>query len=89
MLKSVGTERLNEVRKTLHFGRANRQDILVLEKLERGPVPKLAVDAFAGLLCKENERLTDDTTLRLPCGLDACLFRSGQNQARRSSEESD
>jgi hypothetical protein len=69
MLKSVGTERLNEVRKTLHFGRANRQDILVLEKLERGPVSKLAVDAFAGLLCKENERLTDDTTLRLRAGL--------------------
>jgi hypothetical protein len=69
MLKSVGTERVNEVRKTLHFGRANCQDIVVLEKLEKGSVSKLAVDAFAGFLCKENERPTDDTILRLRASL--------------------
>ena len=87
MLKSVGTERLNEVRKRSTSDAPIAQDILVLEKFERGPVSKLAVDAFAGLLCKENERLTDDAILRLRAGLMAVYLEAARNTARRSSSE--
>lgn len=60
MDSSLSQNHYDELRRAIHFGRANLQDWIVVEELAKPPLKSLPVDKFANVLCKDGEQANDD-----------------------------